>query len=261
MDRYDLRQATVLLTVAFDSLERVRNLKVVLRFLRTHCDVVIHVLESGPTPVFKDHIAEHLPHIRYDFVADTGPFFHKTRHLNHLLAACDTDVVIVYDADIVCHPANLHRAFRMVREGADISLPYSGLCLDVPEPVIPRLMGRPRDFPGIRELSVLYPDATGGVVLFARESLLAAGGYNEYFKSWGHEDREVLQRMRTLGHRLATVNGHIYHLRHPRNKDSHPERNPYYAANCREYERVKAMDRESLRRYVAGFPWLRKFHS
>ena len=155
----------------------------------------------------------------------------------------------------MCHPANLQRACRLVRQGADIALPYSGLCLDVPEPVKPRMLGAPKDFPRVNELGVLYPDATGGAVVFARESLLAAGGYNEYFKSWGHEDREVLHRMQGLGCRLETVAGHIYHLRHPRNRDSHPDRNPHYAENCREYERVLAMDRETLRRYVAAFPW------
>jgi len=255
MDRYDLRQATFLLAVTCDTLERVRNLKVVLRFLRTSFDAGVHVLEAGPAPVFRDHIAEHLPHIRYDFLPDDSPFFYKTRLLNRLLAACDTDVAVVYDADILCHPANIRRAYALVRQGCDIALPYSGVCLDVPEPVIPRLMGEPRDYPGRGELRVLYPDATGGVVLFRRQSLLAAGGYNEYFKSWGHEDREVLRRMQGLGYRLETVPGHIYHLRHPRQRDSHPERNPHYAANCREYDRVLAMDPDTLRRYAAAFPW------
>ncbi|WP_300154705.1 galactosyltransferase-related protein [Solidesulfovibrio sp.] len=256
--KIDLTQATVLVTLKFDSVERVRNLMVVLRFLERHVATRALLHETGDAPRFQAHLGALPACASYAFVPDDSPFFHRTRLLNRMLRQVATPLVVVYDVDAICHPAQLRRARDAVLGGADVAFPHDGRCLDVPEALIPRLLGPPAGFPGPGECRTLYPDATGGVVFFRKASLVAAGLYNERFRSWGHEDRELLHRMTTLGYAVARIPGCVLHMRHPRHADSHPEKNPHYAANTAEYERVKAMDETELRAVVAGFPWLRE---
>lgn len=253
--KIDLTQATFLVPLKFDSLERVRNLLVMLRFLSRHVETTVTLTETGAHPAFPPHLAELPAMARYDFVPDARPFFHRTRLLNRMLRACATPVAVVCDADVVCHPAQLKRAMAAIAGGADMVLPYDGRFLDVPEAHIPRLLGPPAGFPGPKECAVLYADGTGGMVFFRKERLCAAGLYNERFRSWGHEDRELLHRMTMLGYRFTRVPGCMLHLHHPRHADSHPMKNPYFADNTQEYERMRALDRQALRAAAAAFPW------
>lgn len=254
--RIDLTPATFLIPLKFDSLERVRNLRLVLRFLTRHADTLILVAETGPVPAMAPHLRDLGPAVRYAFVPDDRPFFHRTRLLNRLVRETRTPVAVVCDADVVCRPANLRQALRLTLGEADVVLPYDGRFLDVPEALIARLLGDPRQFPREEECRLLYPDGTGGMVFFKKASLVAAGLYNERFKSWGHEDRELLLRLAAFGFRLERVPGPMLHLHHPRFADSHPMKNPYFAANTREYERLRALDAASLRAEAVAFPWL-----
>jgi hypothetical protein len=227
-----------------------------LRFFAHHVETCLVLTETGPQPRFAPHLSDLPPGARYGFVPDDRPFFHRTRLLNRMLRACPTPVAVVCDADVVCHPAQLKRALAAVLDGADMVLPYDGRFLDVPEALVPRLLGPPAGFPGPRECPALYEDGTGGMVFFRKASLLAAGLYNERFLSWGHEDRELLHRLTGLGFRFERLPGCMLHLHHPRHADSHPMKNPHFAANTREYERVRAMGETELRAAVAAFPWL-----
>lgn len=253
--RLDLTAATFLVPLKFDSLERVRNLLVVLRVLTRQVDTTILLAETGPSPAFAPHLADVAPSVRYAFVPEDQPFFHRTRLLNRLIREADTPVVVVCDADVVCRPAALRQALRLARGEADVVLPYDGRFLDVPEPLIPRLLGDPRQYPEEKDCRLLYPDGTGGMVFFKKASLTAAGLYNERFKSWGHEDRELLARLAAFGFCLRRVPGPMLHLHHPRFADSHPMKNPYFADNTREYERLTALDPARIRAEAAIFPW------
>ncbi len=254
--RVDLTRATFLIPLKFDSLERVRNLLVALRVLTRYADTAIRLVETGRRPSFEPHLRGLGRAVRYAFLPDDAPFFHRTRLLNRMVLEAATPVVVVCDADVACHPANLRRAIRLAEGEADVVLPYDGRFLDVPEPLIPRLLGDPQRFPGEKECRLLYPDGTGGMVFFKKACLLAAGLYNERFKSWGHEDRELLHRLAVFGHPVRRVAGPMLHLHHPRFADSHPMKNPHFAANCREYDRIRALAPEALAAEAAAFPWL-----
>ncbi|MYL82450.1 hypothetical protein GTA51_04765 [Desulfovibrio aerotolerans] len=254
--KYDLRNASFLILVKYDSLERVRNLNIVLNFLIKHFDAAILMLEIGKTRHFEQQINLYKDTIKYEFIEDGSDFFHRTKYLNVLIKKSRTDVVAITDADTICHPANIRRAYQFVLDGVAVSLPYSGLFLDVPESLIPNFLHSPKQFPAPGSCNVLYEDGTGGLVFFDKKSIAEAGYYNEYFKSWGHEDRELLHRMAMLDFQKKVVSGHMYHLHHPRYQDSHPVKNPYFNDNCKEYDKVKGMDLEELKNYIADFEWI-----
>lgn len=254
--KFDLKNASFLILVKYDSLERVRNLKVVLNFLVKHFDTNILVLEIGKSIHFQQHIQSFEGNVQYEFINDGNDFFHRTKYLNALIRKSDTDVVAITDADTICHPANIRRAYQFILDRIAVSLPYSGLFLDVPDPLIPNFLHSPKQFPAPGSCNVLYEDGTGGLVFFDKKSIAAAGYYNEYFKSWGHEDRELLHRMDMLGFQKKVVSGHMYHLHHPRYQDSHPVKNPYFNDNCKEYDKVRNMGLEELKHYIGDFEWI-----
>ncbi len=75
---YDLKRATFLIPVKFDSLERVRNLKIVLRFLSTYVETSILVMEIGRQCYFRQQIEDLLDRVEYVFAKDDEDFFHRT---------------------------------------------------------------------------------------------------------------------------------------------------------------------------------------
>lgn len=92
-------------------------------------------------------------------------------------------------------------------------------------------------------------DATGGALMFKRESFFLVGGYNTNIISYGHEDMEFDHRIRTLGFSPNKLDGYnMYHLDHARLAESHY--NNYYRSNEREYDRVRSMTAAELKRYA-----------
>jgi hypothetical protein len=80
---------------------------------------------------------------------------------------------------------------------------------------------------------------------------------NEHFVSWGHEDDERLARALVLGLTVERVPGSVFHLRHPRGKDSN-DRHQHYESNLKEFQRISKMDKEDLRIEVTSWPWRRE---
>ncbi len=88
-------------------------------------------------------------------------------------------------------------------------------------------------------------DATGGIMLYRRETFFLIGGWNENFISYGYEDMEMQARIGALGftlHRLSEYN--CYHIPHERNRDS--RYNNLVSVKQIEYEKVCAMPPERL---------------
>ncbi|HKP14946.1 MAG TPA: glycosyltransferase [Gemmatimonadaceae bacterium] len=66
-----------------------------------------------------------------------------------------------------------------------------------------RGFGRKLDRLAGRRDALEFNDVYGGNVSFGRETLLAAGGYDETFRVYGHEDYELSLRLTRAGHRFA----------------------------------------------------------
>jgi len=64
-------------------------------------------------------------------------------------------------------------------------------------------------------------------MLFKREHLVAVNGFDEEFVGWGHEDRDIVERLFKIGVRRADARGSmtVYHLYHPEHDRSASEKN------------------------------------
>ena len=94
------------------------------------------------------------------------------------------------------------------------------------------------------------PHSVGGAFLVNRKVYLEAGGENECFYGWGPEDAERVKRMEVLGLPVCRANGSLFHLYHPRGKNSWYQNKEIEKRNRLEFLKVCGMTREELQEYV-----------
>jgi hypothetical protein len=254
-----LPDTTIIIPVRFDSHGRVRNLKVVLRFLLAHVRAPILLCEEDQKPRAQEFLPEFLDRIGCLFLESDAPFFHKTRCLNHLARATRTPYLLSHDTDVLAEPHKYASAHALLARGADMVFPYDGLCLTVSGEQIARIWATN----ALKHLSaencpLHAPRLFGGCVLLRRRAFMEAGMENENFRAWGGEDDERVTRFGRLGFQMARIAGPLFHLEHPRPPETIGPGNPFYAQNEREYQKVLGMTPEELRVYVATWPWVQE---
>lgn len=242
---------TFVIPVRIDSPERTENLRAALRFLGgLGCRVL--VLEADAAPALEGQ--DWLRPAEYTFVSDAAPVFHRTRYINRLLHMADTDIVAVWDTDVLLAYGQILEAAERVCDGCTLACPYNGQVVMLKK----QLSGYVRKSLDLEYLRCLrlHPITgrrfCGGAYLVHRERYLQCGGENERFTGWGPEDMERMHRVRILGHRVEwTGSGQLYHLYHPRGKNSDFQSEADGDRLRRELVKVCCMDKETLEKYIA----------
>ncbi|WP_432737249.1 galactosyltransferase-related protein [Maridesulfovibrio sp. FT414] len=253
----DLRDVVFLIPCRIDSLERVRNLKIIVSLLTFWFETRVMVIEEGPSPVLHDFFPDRPIGLELYFIEDHSGLFHRSHCVNELIRRTRNPVIANCDVDVLCSPRNYVRARNLLtKDKFDVLRPFDGRCLNVAQDLAPRLLSeRSLDFLDESNCRLLYPDTPGGLVMVRRDVYLKAGMDNENFVSYGFEDDERLVRLAGLGYRLGKLEGPLFHLDHPRGVNSHEGLNPHNEANRLELEKVKAMSRDELRAYVNSWSW------
>ncbi|KAA1055252.1 tetratricopeptide repeat protein [Azospirillum argentinense] len=255
--RLDLRDVTILVPFRADSEDRKRNLRWIVSFLLKHADTAVLIGEdkAGPSDVadaLGPELAARCRHLH--LTGNDTPFTHKAHLLNRMVEAAETPIVALHDTDVVVDPVQYALARDAVRGGAAMAFPYNGLFFWILGREVHRF-GHTLSAAPLNAVCPRFPlmhrDSPGGGAFFDRAALLAAGGYNERFVSWGYEDDEIVERLRRLGLRVERVPGPLYHLEHARPENS-TDRNPFIDANKAELERIQAMDADALRAEIAA---------
>ncbi|AWJ86582.1 hypothetical protein TSH58p_24210 (plasmid) [Azospirillum sp. TSH58] len=255
--RLDLRDVTVLVPFRADSADRKRNLRWIASFILKHANTTVLIGEdkAGPSDVadaLGPELAARCRHLQ--LTGNDTPFTHKAHLLNRMVEAADTPIVALHDTDVVVDPVQYALARDAVRGGAAMAFPYNGLFFWILGREVHRF-GHTLSAAPLNAVCPRFPlmhrNSPGGGAFFDRAALLAAGGYNERFVSWGYEDDEIVERLRRLGLRVERVPGPLYHLEHARPENS-TDRNPFIDANKAELERIQAMDADALRAEIAA---------
>lgn len=253
--RFDLSDVTFVIPVYIETADRARNLDIVLRFLAKHFATMVLVCEDvkDGAPKAPERL-DTLEYRRLVVTENDSPYFHKTWMINHALAASTTAINVVYDSDVVVHPVQCVLARGRIAEGANAVFAYNGTVIDVAEAHI-------APFAGSLDITTLHPlaegntvpgiAAHGGALFLTRRAIAESGGFNENIIGWGLEDREMVERLVKLGIVVERIEGALFHLRHQRTANSN-ETHPFWAANRRELEAVRAMSRAQLADAVAA---------
>ena len=253
--RFDLSDVTFVIPVYVETADRARNLDIVLRFLAKHFATKVIVCEDvkDGAPKAPERL-DALDYRRLVVTENDSPYFHKTWMINHALAVSASEINVVYDSDVVVLPVQCALARDRIAGGANAVFAYNGTVIDVAEAHI-------APFAESLDITALDPladgntvpgiAAHGGALFITRRAVAESGGFNENIVGWGLEDREMVERLVKLGIVVERIEGALFHLRHQRTANSN-ETHPFWDANRRELEAMRAMTRAELADAVAA---------
>lgn len=256
LNRIENADVTFVIPIRIDSPERGRNLDMVLEQLSHRKQSSILILEADVMPRYK--MGKKYSNVRYLFVEDSDPVFHRTKYLNRLLREADTVLVGIWDADVILSDKQIDNALQDICEGkAVMSYPYDGrfyFCTSEES----SLCHRSASIDYLLKLE--SPDnsncaskSVGGAFLVRKDIYMEAGGENESFYGWGLEDQERIMRLFILGLPVTRVDGPLFHLFHPRNENSRYRDDKAENKSRKEFLKVCGMTTEELVRYIRSW--------
>jgi hypothetical protein len=249
----DLSDTTFTIPVRIDHPDRLRNLTIVVNYLKHHFRTNIIIGESDKEPKLKNIF----PNCGYIFYEDESELFHRTKILNDLARASTTPVIANYDADILADPTKIEEAVNLIRmREADMVYPYGGNFRNVIGDNITKVKAH-LSISMLNESNTqdIHPSSFGGAILWNKYSFIENGMENERFISWGLEDNERFERAKKLGLKVFRVSGILYHLDHWRGNNSHWT-HTMYKNNEQEYVKQRNMNKDELRKYIQTWEWL-----
>ena len=246
--------------IRVDSIERERNLDIVLEQLTAIENADVYLLEGDRQPLYR--LKKDYPNVHYQFVEDTDPVFYRTRYLNRLLQMATGPIVGIWDTDVLIPENQIVEAVRRLQTGkAVMSFPYDGRFYML-TPEDSDLFVKEQNFECMKEriekrFLAHGPHSVGGAFLVNRRQYLQAGGENEHFYGWGPEDAERVKRMEILGLPVYRAKGPLFHLYHPRKENSWFGSEELELQNRKEFLKVCSMAREELWAYIQTWEWLK----
>ena len=178
---------TVGIPIRVDSEERRANVSTIINYLNElRCHII--VLDAHEK-MKKQSLAGD---IDYLFVKDTDQVFHRTRYINQILKMAQTEMVAIWDTDVLVDYRQILEALQLIRNGATISYPYDGRFVMLSKQLSTQTRNR-IDFDYLKSLklkSFLGRKLCGGSYIVHRQRYLLCGGENEKFTGWGPEDAE-----------------------------------------------------------------------
>jgi hypothetical protein len=253
---------TFLMPCRIESEDRLKNIVTSISYITHHFpQSPIIVKENDTQSVFQDKalpviqkifgdIPTNLYHI---FEQSEDKFFYKTRILNDLLLASNTEVVYNYDVDVVYPVSSYTTAYNMITQGGfDAVYPYGcGVyqwAVDYPVSLFDSFIQSKFDLNVIQPNCKLQPSVMGWGQMIKRQVYIDSYMWNENFISWGAEDCEYYYRLQALGYNVGRVNDVVYHFDHARTFNSHYH-NPKFMDNHNLWQVIRTLDKDAIIRY------------
>lgn len=221
--KYNLNDVTFLLLAKFDSIERIENVVMVCDYLVENYDTHICLWEIGS---HHNNLYEKLipSSVNYSFLQDDDPILHRTKYLNLMVEASETDYVAIWDVDVVAPTHQVNDAAELLRNGAEFVYPYEFHFYEVSK-LFRDMYFDNRDIEFLVAhksfMNELYsPHPVGGAFMAKRQSYIDSGLENVNFYGWGIEDGERFLRWSVQHRIIKRVTGCLFHLTHGRGTNS-----------------------------------------
>ena len=225
-NKTNLKDVTFVIPLRVDTEERIENLNTLLSLLCRDFDTNIIILEADKQRIFYCHM-EFGFYIKYLFIPDNNPVFHRTKYLNTLLQMANTKIVGVWDTDAICPPSQILKAVEVLRK-TDTTLvyPYDGRFYGLDMSLsnfFKQCLNYELLYKIENSLPLLYGyHSVGGAFLLNKDMYIKAGGENEKIYGCGHEDLERCKRIENQNLIVQRINGSLFHLWHPIRNNSRP---------------------------------------
>lgn len=238
--------------IRIDSKERKRNLDTVLQSLLELTSAYIIILEADKDQ--KYFYAKMIERVKYIFIEDDNLIFHRTRYLNQLLRMSETDIVGIWDTDVLFDKEQIEKATIEIQNGATLCYPYDGRAVFIEEQESEEIRTDVLLFLSCNSkksyLPFLARPSVGGAFMVNKWRYIENGGENENFYGWGPEDAERFKRMEILKEPISRIPGFLYHLYHPRGINSTFGFDDRGKNNIKEFLKICKMNIYQLREYI-----------
>jgi hypothetical protein len=251
----NLKDVTFLIPIRVDQKERVRNLNILIRYLRKHLDTNIIVGEAGQQEYNNGEIRKSLPkECRYFFIPETSAYFNRMRAINILIKEVETRVVVLQDTDVLLYSEQyLEAAQKVLSSEYGLVYPYDGNFYTIPERLIDTI-SKTLDINTIdkRHCSNMRPEgnSVGGILFWDLQKFIGIGACNERLVSWGFDDNEIYDRANKLDIKIYRCKRGLFHLYHKQSLNSLNGSHEHYKSNEKEWLKVKGMGKEQLSDYI-----------
>ena len=221
--REDLTDVTFVIPVRITSDHVIENLNTTIDFIRNNFNTSFYLLEADVAQRYFP--AENQKDVRYEFIHDDNPVFHRTKWINRLLKSVGTPYVAVWEPGSIVMPDQIKNAVESLRyTEAILSIPYSeriykcdqlsgGLFGKSMKPEVLKLMAPAMSV----ESNHLF---SGQVFLVNRERYQTRGVENEKFYVCELEFTERIKRLEISGLEVFYSNGDLFNLWRPMGKNS-----------------------------------------
>jgi hypothetical protein len=259
--KIDLENNTFIIPIKIDSSDRLDNLSITIDFLSKNFNTNIILLEADEEPKIKEKINQN---ITYIFYQTKDIFFHRTKFLNIMLNLVKTKCVVNYDVDVLLPINSYKKAYdSIINDEADLVYPfhYGNLQHEI------SMNGKKAFkenycFDDLKEKDFSiknYLSEFGHCQFFNKEEYIANGMENEYFISYGPEDKERFERFNKLDKKIKFIeNSPVYHLEHYRGEDS-SEKNFYFNQNWNLYQYLKNLNPRQTKEFYDKAEYREKY--
>lgn len=260
--KIDLKEATFIIPLKIESKDRLENFKITIEFLSSNFDTNIFILESDETSKINTMINSN---INYIFNKSSDSFFHRTRFLNIMLAQVKTKCVINYDIDVLL-PINVYKfAYDLIiNDSADLVYPfhYGKMQHEINASGKDEIKKNNYSFDLLQDQNFSIKNhlsEVGHCQFFNTKCYIENGMENEYFISYGPEDKERFERFHRFGKKIHFIkNSPVYHLQHFRGEDS-SEKNLYFNQNWNMYQYLRSLDLKQTKEFYDKAEYREKY--
>lgn len=252
--KFDLSDCTVVIPISFDHPDRRENIGLSVCMVQKDFDCQVFVGEQGGDKF--SFFSQWCRYFKFGMKA-----FHRTKILNDLIKASDTEIVFNYDCDVLIPPMAIIQTVEALRSKKfDFCFPYKEKMARVPRNPWFKMLEKYLDvgilagqeFNGMRKDDAL---SVGGCVACNKRKFIEAGMENEGYRSWSNEDTERVHRWNLLGYKVGRVGGVIFHLDHHVGINS-SNNHPYHEHNKQVWREVKSKEtKKELRKLVDTWEW------
>jgi hypothetical protein len=246
--KIDLTDTTFIIPVFYDHLDRKLNLMLTLNFLLQNFNTNIVIGEWGGNEF--ESFKEYADYIKFDL-----PVFHRTKMINDMAKKATTPIIVNWDCDNMCAPAQVSEAVNKIRQGVDIAYPFDGTVQRTPRFCLKDVSDTLDVFSISEKHCQRKQSSVGHAVVMNKKSFIKAGMENENFISWGPEDSERYNRYNILGLSVQRIAGAMYHMDHHVGENSSPN-NKFFKANEKEFLNVATRNRSQLEDLINSWEWL-----
>tara|TARA_R100001443_G_scaffold1752_2_gene6161 strand:- start:323 stop:1150 length:828 start_codon:yes stop_codon:yes gene_type:complete len=271
--KHDLSQATFIIPVRIESLDRLRNVITTTAFLIENFNTNIilkevdkkSVFEAKVLPVLNDILDKDVVFTNFNYIFEENhdSLFHRQRILNEMVMEADTNIVVNYDCDVILPMDSYLLAYDMIINGkSDVVYPYGKgeyqKQVDANDDVVSNFL-ETGDYYHLDSGSRIHTSDFGWAQFFKRSVYIEGGLENENFRAYAPEDKERHFRFSKLGYNVDRIaDGWVYHLEHVRGDNSWFT-NPHMESNMAEWEKISKMAKEELKNYYSNQDYLKKY--